>query len=252
MPRIQKLPRNEITVDPGLQVRVELNAETRREYAEALLDDADLDLPPVIVFFDGKKYWLADGFHRVGAYLSAYRDMIPCEIREGSRRDALAYALSANTTNGLRRTNADKRRAVEIALKDEEWGKWSDQQVAKLCGVSPPTVAAARSSLKNFYSEPELMTERGALNALKESLSKPEERTYTTKHGTTATMKTGNIGRKPAPEVPPPPKREERKEEPAPKKQSVIRTEKIDAIMRLWLELNEAEKQHMLRVFGSQ
>ncbi|OGV61314.1 MAG: hypothetical protein A2498_00905 [Lentisphaerae bacterium RIFOXYC12_FULL_60_16] len=49
---------------------------------------------------------------------------------------------TVSDANGLRRTNADKRRCVEIALK--EWPKLSSRAVAELCGVAPNTVEAAR------------------------------------------------------------------------------------------------------------
>ncbi len=40
----------------------------------------------------------------------------------------------ANVANGLRRTNADKRRCVEVALN--EFGDMSSRAIAELCGVS--------------------------------------------------------------------------------------------------------------------
>ncbi|MFH1969326.1 MAG: hypothetical protein ABIJ53_03300, partial [Verrucomicrobiota bacterium] len=58
---------------------------------------------------------------------------IDCDVRKGSKQDAIKYSLGANNVHGLRRTNADKRRGVEIALK--EFGKLSDQAIADMCGV---------------------------------------------------------------------------------------------------------------------
>ena len=40
-----------------------------------------------------------------------------------------------NADHGKRRSNADKRRAVEMMLKDSEWGKWSDREIAAKCAV---------------------------------------------------------------------------------------------------------------------
>ncbi|EWY35857.1 hypothetical protein N825_32650 [Skermanella stibiiresistens SB22] len=39
----------------------------------------------------------------------------------GSRRDAVPHAVGANARHGLPRSNADKRDAVMILLKDPEW-----------------------------------------------------------------------------------------------------------------------------------
>jgi hypothetical protein len=35
----------------------------------------------------------------------------------------------------LRRSNADRRRAVMALLKDEEWSGWSDREIARRCRV---------------------------------------------------------------------------------------------------------------------
>jgi hypothetical protein len=72
----------------------------------------------------------------------------------------------------------DKQHAVEIALKDPEWGKWSDYKIAELCGVNQSTVNRHRASLMQSISDNDTTT-----------------RTYTTRHGTTTTMRTENIGR---------------------------------------------------------
>ena len=79
---------------------------------------------------------------------------------------------SANTKNGLRRTNADKRKAVEIALR--EFGKMSDVEIARLCGVNDKTVAAHRpANLGNSEVESRLGAD-GKLYRLPRG--EPEER----------------------------------------------------------------------------
>lgn len=77
----------------------------------------------------------------------AGRKQIPVEIRDGELRDAIRYALSANSSHGLRRSNADKRNAVLVALADPEWAQLSDRQIADLCGVSQPFVGRIRKEL---------------------------------------------------------------------------------------------------------
>jgi hypothetical protein len=57
------------------------------------------------------------------------------------------YAVGANASHGLKRTNRDKRNAVLVLLKDPEWQGWSDREIARRCVVSPHTVAAERSCL---------------------------------------------------------------------------------------------------------
>jgi transposase-like protein len=71
----------------------------------------------------------------------------PAILRSGPRRDAIVHAAGANADHGLRRTNADKRRAVETLLRDGEWSQWSDREIARRCQVSAPLVGNIRREL---------------------------------------------------------------------------------------------------------
>jgi hypothetical protein len=136
-------PLAELTRDPELACRAAgVNKATATEYAEAM--KAGASFPPVVVFADGKgAHWLADGFHRCAASELAGLSEIAADVRQGSRKDALLYAASANSSHGLRRTNADKRRAVLLVLGN--FPKWSDRKIGEICGVDHKTVAAARA-----------------------------------------------------------------------------------------------------------
>lgn len=133
---------DQIRINGGTQSRVELNQETVAEYAQAFM--AGAEFPPVVVVFDGASYWLADGFHRYFGARDAGESAIAVQVINGTQRDAVLYSLKANATHGLRRTNADKRKAVETLLKDAEWATWSDRKIAEVCGVGHPFVAAIR------------------------------------------------------------------------------------------------------------
>lgn len=161
-----------IRTDGGTQSRAALNSAVVEDYAQIIRDGTDF--PPVVVFHDGKKYWLADGFHRLAAYRAAGAVEIEADVRQGDKRDAILFSVGANSAHGLRRTADDKRRAVMTLLNDKEWGQWSANQIAKQCGVSHTYVNGIRSSLETPSSEP---------------------RTYTTKHGTVAKMDTARIGK---------------------------------------------------------
>lgn len=131
-----------LTRDPELTCRAAgVNKATAADYAEAM--KAGAVFPPVVVFADQKGvHWLADGFHRcAGAELAGLGE-VAADVRQGSRKDALLYAASANGSHGLRRTNADKRRAVLLVLGN--FPKWSDRKIGEACGVDHKTVAAAR------------------------------------------------------------------------------------------------------------
>lgn len=169
---------SKIKIDEQTQSRVALNQDTVKEYAQAMLDG--VEFPAITVFFDGVDYWLADGYHRYFAAKEAGFTSILEHVTPGTKRDAILFSVGANATHGLRRTNVDKRKAVLIMLKDGEWSAWSDNQIAKQCGVHHSTVGEYRRSLAESASDDQKTTQR----------------TYTTKHGTQATMQVSNIGKK--------------------------------------------------------
>lgn len=164
-----------IRVDGGTQSRASLYQNVVDDYASAIGEGASF--PAVVVFYDGQDHWLADGFHRYHAHTKLGLAEIDADIRQGTRRDAILYSVGANESHGLRRTNEDKRRAVLTLLSDSEWVNWSDGEIARQCFVSQPFVSKMRPAVtQNVMSE----------------------RTFTTKHGTVATMNTAAIGQ-PAP-----------------------------------------------------
>jgi hypothetical protein len=160
MPTDQKfekssLPLGAIRTDGGTQSRLRLDDATVDEYAEVIRDKNTNGVilvhpfPAVVAFHDGKNYWLADGFHRLAAYIKAGMKAILAEVRQGTKRDAILYAAGANAHHGLRRTNEDKRIAVMRLLTDEEWTQWSDREIARRCGVSNNFVSEVRRHLSS-------------------------------------------------------------------------------------------------------
>ena len=162
MTELMNLPIGLIRTDGGTQIRACETFQTKvEEYALAI--GAGAEFPPLTVFFDGTVYWLADGYHRHGAFqivLTALRDElgvqsldIPCEVFEGTLRDAILYACGANATHGIPRTNADKRVAIETMLTNElvafdgNGVPWSDRQIGRICNVSHHTVAKIRAEV---------------------------------------------------------------------------------------------------------
>ena len=129
-----------------LQARLELDQEVIRDYATDFAGGAIF--PPILVFHDGARNWLADGFHRVAARKLLEKDTILAEVRCGTREDAIWCSIAANKAHGLRRTNSDKRRAVERALLHPRSQRLSNRQIANHCGVHHHTVGRIRSELE--------------------------------------------------------------------------------------------------------
>jgi len=133
---------NILRIDGGTQSRQEINQEVVAEYAEHIT--AGAEFPPVTAYFDGVDYYLADGFHRYFAHKKAGKASINVEVTNGTLRDAVLHSVGVNALHGLRRTNADKRKAVMTLLDDLEWQDWSNGEIARQCNVSPPLVASLR------------------------------------------------------------------------------------------------------------
>jgi ribosomal protein L29 len=136
-----------IRTDGGTQSRVELNQETVAEYAEAYKGGAEF--PPVTVFYDGVDRWLADGFHRYFGAKAAGRTTILENVTPGTQRDAIRYSLGANDAHGVRRSNADKRKAVLVALNDAEWSALPHKEIAGICNVSREYVSRLASEIES-------------------------------------------------------------------------------------------------------
>ena len=139
---VKKLNLNAIRIDGGTQPRERIDMDAVGDYADAI--KAGTELPPIVVFNDGAEHWLADGFHRYHAHKQAGRVSISADVRSGTLDDAKLFASGANASHGLRRTNEDKRRAVQMTLSVQSSAEWSDTKVAEHCGVSVPFVSAIR------------------------------------------------------------------------------------------------------------
>jgi len=137
-----KIPIKDIVRSSEIQPRVELDHRAIEDYAE----NVD-SLPPIrVVKVDGTPY-VADGFHRVEGYAKAGKHAIPCEVVEGTMRDAVLIATSANKRHGVRLKLADRRRALEMLLRDPECAKWSNYRLAEHTGCSHVLAANVRAEL---------------------------------------------------------------------------------------------------------
>lgn len=132
-------------IDPngGTQMRTRVDDAVVAEYAERMA--AGDDFPPAVVFRDGKSHWLADGFHRYRARRTISAKTMRCLVHVGDRSDAIEYAIGANKSNGLRRTNADKQMAVRAALAHERLRELNNVQLAAFVGVSDEMVRNMRN-----------------------------------------------------------------------------------------------------------
>ena len=162
--RRESIQITDVELADDVQSRVAINEVAVKEFAKAM--DEEAEFPPIVVFHDGDTYWCADGFHRVRAALQAGKESIAAEVRAGGKEDAILHSVGANATHGIRRTNKDKRRAVEILLQHKVWGTWGARDIARRAGVTHPTVLRAQKELKKLAQggkiyHPEPDPERG-------------------------------------------------------------------------------------------
>lgn len=159
-----------------LQPRIQMDFTVELEYADEMR--AGRVFPPVEVVYDGENYWLWDGWHRIEAARMTELEEFAANVTEGSFTDAEWLATGANTKHGFRRTKADKRRAVGLALElNKKQGRnLSASNIARHCGVSHNFVAQLKKSSPSF--------------------NEGEDIEYLTKHGTPSKMKTANLGKR--------------------------------------------------------
>jgi hypothetical protein len=142
---VQKVEISSIIVDEKIQQRANLNEEYIVEMSKEIAEGAVL--PPLDVYDINGDFLLTDGFHRLMALIKAGVDTVEVKIYEGTERDAILHAVGANANHGLRRTNADKRKAVLTLLEDTEWQLWSDTEIARRIVVTQPFVSKVRREL---------------------------------------------------------------------------------------------------------
>ncbi len=146
------LPVSEILTTGGTQTRVRIDPATVHRYVEKAErgEQPGVDgKPPLVVVADKHhRVWLADGFHRLEAWKKLGRKEIWCEMRQGSKLDALLYACAANEDHGLPRSNADKRNIVRMVLSIREWRGRSDNWIAAVCRVNNHLVGDVRRRME--------------------------------------------------------------------------------------------------------
>lgn len=139
----QKVVRlDQIRIDGGTQMREHLDQDVVKDYAEKMREG--VVFPHLITVYDGSTHWLVDGFHRYFAIQAAGKSGHLCVVHEGTLEDAIFMATSVNGSHGLQRSNATKKKCVEVALASVKTKGWSNVQIAKHCGVSDTFVAAVR------------------------------------------------------------------------------------------------------------
>lgn len=150
---------NKVCLDGETQSRVKLSEDTIDEYADAMTEGAEF--PPIEVWYDGEVYWPSDGFHRWRGAKKAGFGTVLAIVHSGTKEDAQWASYAANQLHGLRRTNADKRRAVASAILHSTGRGMTDHAIAEHCGVSQPFVSKCRVELMSGDNGYQVRTRTG-------------------------------------------------------------------------------------------
>lgn len=132
-----------IRLDPKLQPRNELDADAIQQYSEDMR--AGDIFPAVEVKKVNGTYYLTSGWHRTLAAKRAKLPTISANVTEGTLDDAIWDACAANIEHdksGNRRTNADKQKAVKMALGLGRFhnGQFNYSEIGRHIGVSSQMV----------------------------------------------------------------------------------------------------------------
>ena len=147
----EKLLLTQLEDDKKYQLRVEEDLSAIRDLAQAYNDGETI--PPIeVVQVDTQRYIIVDGHHRYAAAKEAGIESMECRITEGSEYDAFILSLGANANNkALKRTNADKRKAVITALDCKDFNRYSNRKIAEICKVSSTFVDKITKLLQDTH-----------------------------------------------------------------------------------------------------
>jgi len=143
------------------------NIDSSEEHVDELYEAAlrGDTLPPLTIWWGGRKWYVVDGHHRAQAVnrvqldwkqgklktgvKPAVLDGVAVEVFTGSLNDAVAMAASLNSKNKLPMTKKDKlERAWKlVALEDPTLSK---SVIATMTGVAERTVATMRATLAEW------------------------------------------------------------------------------------------------------
>ena len=144
-PKTHAVDINDIILDERCQPRAILNAEAVQEYAD-IYDEGEAELPALEVVSIDDKLVLIDGFHRLAGARQADQSFIRVTVVEECDVGRASWLASAvNQGHGVRRTNADKRQAVTLAINSDIGEEQSSRDIGAHVGVSKSFVSNVRA-----------------------------------------------------------------------------------------------------------
>jgi DNA-binding CsgD family transcriptional regulator/uncharacterized ParB-like nuclease family protein len=138
----------EIGTPKALMMRIKLDPKTVTKYVKDM--EGGASFPPILVFEVDGKMVLADGYHRHSAYQKRGIETVHADVQIGTMDDAILAAVRANAHEGLKRSDADKEKAVKALLASDKWCGMSNREIGREAGVHHTTVEKIKKSMKSI------------------------------------------------------------------------------------------------------
>lgn len=122
-----------------------------------LLAESDATLPPILVH--RASMCVIDGMHRLRVAQLRGDSEVRVEYFDGTEIEAFVYAVRLNVTHGLPLTLADREAAAARIIGFSS--HWSDRAVARMVGLSAPTISKIRAYSLPDRGLPELQSRIG-------------------------------------------------------------------------------------------
>jgi len=121
----------------AFRCRESLNRDVVKKYYERFKYykrgfDSNYPFPAILVWYNGRRYILLGGYHRVAAARKAEMGTILAKIIRGSADDAFAMALKDNSTHGLPLNKKDLKLCIRKAK--ERFPDKNGDEIAKMVG----------------------------------------------------------------------------------------------------------------------
>ncbi len=143
----KSIPIKDICLNGGTQQR-EVDDDVMKRYSALMADG--VKFPAVEIITDGKNNYLTDGFHRYFAALRLNKKYLEANIENGTRRAAIFASFAANKENAFPRQPGTVKGIIEKILKDGDWAKISQSDIARHVGCTHQFVSKIQAEAKRL------------------------------------------------------------------------------------------------------
>ena len=135
-----------------VQPRDKLDGECVKDYEQVYAAEPDV-MPPCRTFYDGHRWILSRGFHRVTGARRANIAALNMEVYHGTEEEACLDAMMDNRTHGRRYTRQDKRTIILRLATMPQFDGTSVLKFHEMTGFSRPFITSVIRSMERAQGE---------------------------------------------------------------------------------------------------